>query len=29
MRARFTVLDLAHLAGVLPGAAEELVDAWA
>ena len=29
MRARFTVLDLARMAGVLPGAAEEIVEAWA
>jgi len=29
MRARFTVLDLAHLVGVMPVAAEGIVDAWA
>ncbi len=29
MRPRVTVLDLAHLAGVLPDAAEDLVEAWA
>jgi glycerol-1-phosphate dehydrogenase [NAD(P)+] len=29
IRARFTVLDLAHLLGVLPAAAAEIVAAWA
>jgi len=29
MRSRFTILDLARLVGVLPGAVDELVDAWA
>ena len=29
MRSRFTVLDLAHLCGVLPGAYEAIVDRWA
>lgn len=29
MRARFTVLDLAHLLGILPGQAEDLAAAWA
>ncbi len=29
MRQRFTVLDLAHLAGILPGAAGEIVEQWA
>jgi len=29
MRSRFTVLDLAHLVGVLPEAAEEIVETWA
>jgi len=29
MRSRFTVLDLAHLCGVLPGAYAEIVDRWA
>jgi glycerol-1-phosphate dehydrogenase [NAD(P)+] len=28
MRSRFTVLDLAHLAGVLPGAYGEIVEQW-
>ncbi len=29
IRARFTILDLAHLLGILPGAAEEIVSRWA
>lgn len=29
MRSRFTVLDLARLVGVLPGAYEEILDRWA
>ena len=29
IRSRFTVLDLARLCGVLPGAYEEIVDRWA
>ncbi|MBN2584460.1 MAG: iron-containing alcohol dehydrogenase [Planctomycetes bacterium] len=29
MRSRFTILDLAHLAGLMPGAAADLVDGWA
>ncbi|NLX59824.1 MAG: sn-glycerol-1-phosphate dehydrogenase [Phycisphaerae bacterium] len=29
MRSRFTILDLAHLAGLLPAAAADLVDRWA
>ena len=29
MRVRFTVLDLAYLLGILPGAAKEIVDTWA
>ena len=29
MRARFTVLDLARLVGVMPDAAEEIVNEWA
>ena len=28
MRPRFTVLDLARLMGILPTAAEEIVEAW-
>jgi glycerol-1-phosphate dehydrogenase [NAD(P)+] len=29
IRSRFTILDLAYLVGVLPGAIEEIVDEWA
>jgi hypothetical protein len=29
IRARFTVLDLAHLLGVLPATAPEIIAAWA
>jgi glycerol-1-phosphate dehydrogenase [NAD(P)+] len=29
MRSRFTILDLAHLAGLMPDIAADLVDAWA
>jgi len=29
MRARFTILDLARIVGVMPGAAAEIVEAWA
>jgi glycerol-1-phosphate dehydrogenase [NAD(P)+] len=29
MRSRFTILDVAHLAGLLPAAAADLVDRWA
>jgi glycerol-1-phosphate dehydrogenase [NAD(P)+] len=29
IRGRFTILDLARLAGVMPGAAEEIVETWA
>jgi hypothetical protein len=28
MRSRFTVLDLARLAGILPAQADEIVEAW-
>ena len=28
MRTRFTVVDLAWVAGILPDAADELIDAW-
>jgi len=28
IRRRFTVVDLAWLLGILPGAADDLIDAW-
>jgi len=28
IRRRFTIVDLAWLAGVLPGRADELIDEW-